>query len=132
MEPDLATPFFTKDELRCKGTGEYKCNPLFLCYLSVLRHKMGKPFNITSGCRSPEHNTNVGGHPSSLHLTENHKHKSDGTMAVDISTVGWTLYEKQKLIQIAMNDGWNVGIANSFIHVDRGQDIGITPRVWDY
>jgi uncharacterized protein YcbK (DUF882 family) len=132
MSDNLATPYFTVQELQCKGTGEFKCNPLFLCYLSVLRHKMGKPFVITSACRSPEHNKNVGGHPTSLHLTENDKWHSNGTMAVDISTNGWTLYERQKLIQLAMNDGWNVGIAKTFIHVDRGQDIGLTPRVWDY
>lgn len=128
---EMATPYFKVKELACKGTGEFKADPLFLCYLSVLRHKMGKPFIINSGCRAPSHNKAVGGHPNSLHSTENPKYPT-ATMAVDVSTRGWTEAERQKLIKIAKADGWNIGLAETFLHLDRGQDVGISARTWNY
>lgn len=125
-------PYFKASELACKGSGDVHIDPSLAIHLPYLRHVWGKPLIITSGCRSPEHNESVGGHPNSLHLTSNPKHPTDGCAAVDISRYGWSEEEVKNFTALAAEYGWNYGVANTFIHIDRGQDFGISARSWTY
>lgn len=67
--PQEAPPFwdwpnFTPDEMRCKGTGRLRLVCSFMDALQALRIEVGRPFAVTSGYRSPEHNKAVGGGPA--------------------------------------------------------------------
>jgi hypothetical protein len=109
--------YFTEDELRCKGSGELNLAPGFLGMLIHLRTWVARPLIVTSCCRSKEHNTAVGGHPKSLHLTQNER-SINGTMAIDISTTEWSLEVLEEFENDARAAGWSVGIAKTFIHLD--------------
>ena len=82
-----------------------------------LRIKFDEPIYLTSACRSPGHNTKVRGHPRSLHLTINEHHTTGGTCAVDVvATEG---QYRAKLISLALDQEWSIGVASNFIHLDR-------------
>lgn len=125
-------PYFSEDELKCKGSGELKLAPGFLGELIHLRRELDLPMRVNSCCRSPEHNEKVGGHPSSLHLTENDKWMTGGSMAVDISTEYFASWEIDNLREFALSFGWSVGIAETFIHLDKRIQVGLPQRVWTY
>ena len=110
-------PYFSEDELRCKGSGELNLAPGFLGLLVHLREDIDRAFIVNSCCRSPEHNTAIGGHPKSLHLTQNDR-SINGTMAIDISTAGWSDDFQRDFIESAQCLGWSTGQANTFIHLD--------------
>lgn len=125
-------PYFTAGELACKGTGVIKVDRTLEIHLPVLRHQWAKPLAITSGCRTPKHNTAIGGHPNSFHLTENGKYKTNGTAGVDIAWRTWDHETKLAFIKLAKQLGWNIGVADTFVHVDRGRDYGLDYRKWKY
>lgn len=110
-------PYFSEDELRCKGNGELNLAPGFLGMLVHLREEWDQAMAVNSCCRSPEHNEKIGGHPKSLHLTENNR-SINGTMAIDISMFGWSGEAIRNLQELAQQLGWSTGLANSFIHLD--------------
>ena len=110
-------PFFSEDELRCKGSGELNLAPGFLGMLIHLREVYNEPMVVNSCCRSTEHNDRVGGHIRSLHLTDN-VHYGCATLAIDISTHGMDGSDIRDLIDLATAAGWSVGIAETFIHLD--------------
>jgi hypothetical protein len=124
--------FFSKKELACKGTGIIKLDPRFAEALIELRKAWNKPIIPTSVCRTPAHNSKVGGHPNSLHLTDNPKWKSVGTMAIDCRWAGWSLHEQRTFAQLAWVLGWTVGLNITFCHLDRRIDIGLPQRVFMY
>jgi hypothetical protein len=103
--------YFSEDELKCQGSGELNLAPGFLGMLTWLRIIMDEPMIVTSACRSPEHNRAIGGHPKSLHLTQNDR-SINGTMAVDIAVdrttdVGERYFDD--LTDTARHLGWSVG-----------------------
>lgn len=122
--------YFSKDELKCKGTGELKLSPGFLGELVWLREVFDRPMVVTSCCRSPEHNKNVGGHPRSLHLTESDYWPAKGTLAIDIATPNEGY--RWDLIPLARQLGWSVGHGKGFIHLDKRTHIGLTRAEFDY
>lgn len=117
----IESRFFTAEELACPTSGEVKLAEGFLEVLDDLRRRYNFPMVVTSCCRSREHNKNLidqgfQAHPTSLHMIDNPKWKID-TCAIDIkrpdSAKLW------HLVNLATTFGWSVGIATTFIHLDR-------------
>ena len=96
-----------------------------------LQIKFDAPIYLTSACRSPSHNTKVRGHPRSLHLTINEHHTTSGTCAVDaVATDG---QYRAKLISLALDQEWSVGVASNFIHLDqRSRYCGLPQVLYHY
>ncbi len=93
----------------------------FLNRLSKARELAAIAFKITSGYRSPAHNTKVGGVPSSSHTVGR---------AVDIYAP--TSTQKYLIINALLQAGFNrIGVAKNFIHVDddpsKSEDV-----IWTY
>lgn len=125
-------PFFEREELACKGTGVVKLSKEFASMLPALRCLWGKPLVLNSVCRSPEHNKAVGGHPNSMHLTENHKYELGGTSAADVRWYDWSVEDKLKFARLAFSLGFSVGLHNSFCHVDWREAAGLTQACFLY
>lgn len=129
MSWNEAIPFFTEEELSCQGTGIIKLDIRFAVALPALRLDWGKPLSMSSVCRAPSHNKVInngkGGHPRSLHLTENPVHPTDGTMAGDVIWRDWPEEEKLYFARFCWRRGWSVGLHDSFCHIDRRKDIGL-------
>jgi hypothetical protein len=120
-----AIEFFSEKELACKGTGVVKLDPRFADALPKFRRAWGKGITANSVCRTPEHNAKVGGNPNSLHMTENPKWPTLGTMAIDCSWRGWSKDEQLRFARLAWSMGWAVGLHNGFCHIDRRADLGL-------
>lgn len=72
--------------------------------------QVGYQLTITSGYRSPEYNSRVGGAKKSQHTLGN---------AVDVVQRGLTIQQRQDFIQAAIDNGFTaIGIYNTFTHVD--------------
>lgn len=100
-------PNFSAKEFACKGTGRVALSPVALDALQSLRTHIGKPIRITSGYRSPEHNTAVGGTPNSKHMQG---------IAFDIPV---PRPEQEEFIQAAQKFGFNgIGQYPNFVHID--------------
>lgn len=126
-------PFFTPDELRCRGTGLYRLDRRFAAHLPVLRLAIGLPMYPTSCCRSESHNNRIGGHPRSLHVCDRPAHESaGGAMAIDISTMGYDEALIERMTTTALSLGWSVGVAPTFLHFDRRVDIGMVAVRFTY
>ena len=67
--------------------------------------------------RSPLHNAKVNGHPQSLHLVINSLWAIGGTCAVDVAATDGQY--RAKLITLALDQEWSVGVASSFVHLDQ-------------
>jgi zinc D-Ala-D-Ala carboxypeptidase len=114
---------FTPKEMACRGTGKLMIVPEFMQRLQLVRNTMEIPLIVTSGYRSPEYNTSVGGgYP---HTTGR---------AVDIQISG---KDAHRLIKVATNWGFTgIGVkqkgayAGRFIHLDDLETDGDTRRPW--
>jgi hypothetical protein len=119
--PDKVTSNFGWGEFMSKDGSplpdEYKPNILELAKnLEVLRDAVGGvPISLTSGYRSPEHNSNVGGEKNSQHLLGK---------AADIRISGLSPQEVASLIEKLIKDGkmkeGGIGIYpnQGFVHYD--------------
>lgn len=125
-------PHFTADELRCRGSGQFRLHPGFAAELAALRRTYGRPMVITSGCRSREHNAAVGGASASYHLLDHAwPDGSAGTLAVDVRVAD--AYEAWRLGGLAIDAGWSVGVSTrGFIHLDARQLVGAAPALFGY
>ena len=119
---------FSRDELKCKFTGECEMSDLFLTKLETLRQHYGKPIRLTSAYRSPEH------------PVERAKNKNGSTStgfhvlgrAVDIAC--WNADGARLLeigIQMGLFGGYGFSFTGSsrFLHVDDRED-GL--MIWSY
>lgn len=124
--------YFSHEELQCPSTHVVKLAPSFGAHLDKLRMVFGKPMLVNSCCRSKAHNEYIGGHPRSLHVYDDPYHKTGGTMAIDISTNSYLAIEKVRLINLAWQHNWSIGVAKNFIHLDRRVDIGLPEEFYVY
>lgn len=88
----------------------------FTVKLQNFRNAFNHPMIITSGIRTPEWNKKIGGTPTSFHVAQNPR--STGWCAVDVSTRGWDDDLIHKLIYLAGQHGWTVGVYERHIHLD--------------
>ena len=121
--------YFTKDELRCKGTDECLMDEDFMSRLVALRKEFNEPMVISSGYRHASYNQVIGGARNSPHLYGK---------AVDILVSGKIAY---RLMKMAMQHGFTgIGISQRgphekrFLHIDTmvNSDIHPRPWVWSY
>jgi uncharacterized protein YcbK (DUF882 family) len=120
---------FSRDELKCKFTGECNMSRSFLTKLETLRQHYGKPIRLTSAYRSLEH-------PVEKAKWKDGKPKSTGYhslgRAVDIAC--WNA-DGARLLQIAIQmnlfGGYGFSFTGSqrFLHVD-DRDDGL--MIWSY
>ncbi len=134
-----ALPYFGRDELACRGSGELILDVRFAAALPALRAKWGAPLNPTSVCRSPDHNAAVNGHPRSLHLTHQDpseismgRDKRFGTMAADIDWGDWSDKARREFAVLARSERWAVGLHPDFCHIDLRRVIGLGLVTYEY
>jgi hypothetical protein len=123
--------YFTEEELQCPSGKVVKLADGFGEKLDELRDALGKPMVLTSACRTTAHINWLleRGYPAStnsFHLIDNPKYGTD-TCAVDIS-ISDSAYRKD-IIKLALEEGWTVGVAKSFVHVDRRSDYTDLPQI---
>jgi len=136
-------PDFYASELASKDTGAIRVSFSFIDALQLLRTRLGFPMVITSGCRTKAHNTEVGGHPRSLHICDEPRTHSwntipeneslertvPGTLAVDVRA---SRKYRGILFTAAWKDGWSVGWGDGFLHLDKRIWIGLYQTTFDY
>lgn len=101
---------FKHKEFRCKCCGAVEVDPFLFLKLETVREKYGKPMIVNSGFRCEKHNEEVGGKPSSAHLTGE---------AADIKCTNSR--DRFNLIQSAVDAGFKrIGLDSKrgFIHMD--------------
>ena len=107
------TKNFSVSEMRCKCDCHI-CNVdvEFLQKLQMARDLAGVSFTITSGCRCPDHNKEVGGTILSEHLTTN----SVKCKGVDI--LCRSSNHRFKILEAVLSAGFKrIGISKNFIHL---------------
>lgn len=107
--------YFSQEEQQCPCCHVVKFAPGFLDALNELRESFGFALSANSMCRCDLHNKKVGGRPSSYHLMSH----PWGCCAADISTTGWPGAKKWAFVRMAMERGFSVGFASTFIHLDK-------------
>ena len=117
--------YFKLSEFDCPtdiGSGENMCLS-FLSKLDEARELAGVSFKITSGYRTPKHNTSIGG-------VKNSSHTNIPCNACDISITDSS--NRYKIISSLLKVGINrIGIGKNFIHCDT--DKKKSPNViWHY
>ncbi|MBL4766295.1 MAG: hypothetical protein JKY94_00980 [Rhodobacteraceae bacterium] len=127
--------YFTRDELKCKGSGECTLNFTFANELLGLRAEFDRAMTVTSCCRSKAYNEEIEGHPRSLHICDETAHGHKGTAAIDIKMQDGEY--NHRLLKVATSRGWSIGInfEKKFFHLDRRTDLGIgrdRPVVFSY
>jgi hypothetical protein len=127
--------YFTYDEMACDHCGGAKLHPGFGEELDALREEFNRPMAVTSFCRCKVHNTNIGGHPESLHIFDLPAHAlkgQKGTLAVDIATPDGEY--RGALFALAWRRGWSIGwnAKKRFLHLDRRDFIGMPQTSFDY
>ena len=122
---------FSHSEPACRTTDQVRLAAGFGKALERLRVELDEPIYLTSACRSPLHNAKINGHPQSLHLVVNSLWGTGGTCAVDVTANNGEF--KAKLITLALDQEWSVGVASNFIHLDqRSRYCGLPQVVYHY
>jgi hypothetical protein len=113
---DIGLKYFTRAELACKGSGEFRLAPGFGEFLDQVRAAWGKPLTVNSCCRSMAHNAAEGGVKDSYHLCD-HPTRKFGTCAVDFA-IGPTDRRAFVAMMLAKFPDVSLGIAKTFVHCD--------------
>ena len=102
---------FSRSEFKCKcGDCDYDTvDSELIDVLQLLRDYIGKPIEVTSGNRCPEHNRNEGGAVSSYHIRGR---------AADIQIDGVSPSVIQGYLESAYPDKFGIGFYSSFTHID--------------
>ena len=108
---------FSHSEFAYPTTGEVRLATGFGEALERLRVELDAPIYLTSACRSPLHNAKISGRPRSLHLVINSLWATGGCCAVDVAATDGQY--RAKLITLALDQDWSVGVASNFIHLDQ-------------
>lgn len=125
VEGFYTNEFFKAAELKCPTSGDVVLAPGFLDKLIEFRKRLNKPMIINSACRSNAHNEwllsrGYKASRNSFHLINNRKYQTGGSCAVDVKATSPEF--RRELILMAQSLDWSVGIAETFIHIDRRVD----------
>jgi hypothetical protein len=123
----MTLEFFTDEEIMSPDTKEYVLAEDFGVALDDLRWQFGKPMILNSAARSEDYNAKIGGHPRSLHVYDNPVHPTGGCCAVDVKMTD--SQERARLVMLALEHGWSVGVASSYIHLDLRTEYTDLPQV---
>ena len=104
----LSTNFKVKEFACQDGSDPIFIDSELVSVLQKIRNHFGKPVNITSAYRTPNHNKNVGGTTYSQHLYGK---------AADIKVQGIAPKEVATYAETLLGEG-GIGIYNTFTHVD--------------
>lgn len=120
--------YFTIKEFACKHCGRNFIDPAFVFELDALRHEVGFPMPVTSGCRCPEYNAAVSSTGrSGPHTTGR---------AVDIAVSHERAYRvlRASLAMRFTGIGVHQKGGGRFIHLDNLPDAPGQPRptIWSY
>lgn len=129
VAPQASTPHFSMSEFACKdGTpvpDKFKARTYKLMQqLEVIREAFGgKQITISSGYRTPEYNTKIGGAAQSRHMVGD---------AADFKVAGVSAKKVQQTVELLMDAGkilkGGIGLGKTFTHYDiRG-----TKTKWTY
>ena len=122
---------FSHSELAWPTTDQVRLTAGFGEASEKLRIKLDAPIYINSACRSPLHNAKINGHLRSLYLVINSHWGIGGTCAVDVAATDGQY--RAKLITLALDQEWSVGVASNFIHLDqRFRYCGLPQVVYHY
>ena len=92
------------------GHVDSRVKPQVVRNLEQVSKEVGYQLQVTSGYRSPEYNSRVGGAKKSQHVQGN---------ATDIVQSGLTIQQRQAFISAAVDAGFTaIGVYNTFTHVD--------------
>lgn len=101
---------FRVKEFACKdGSPVTFIDEYLVLILDILRQTIGKPVIITSGYRTPEHNTKVGGAKYSYHMRG---------MAADIRVDGMTPKALAKELDKLAPNSCGIIVYKSWVHFD--------------
>ena len=115
--------YFTYEEFDSpdvQGSGQMMSKELIMILESV-REELCKPIVITSGYRTPSHNSRVGGKLTSSHLKG---------LAVDIACTD-NKYRFDLVRELLEHGIDRIGIGNTFVHVDIDQE-KTSDLIWTY
>ena len=123
--------YFTEEELQCPSGKVVTLAEGFGEKLDQLRDLLDRPMSLTSACRTTAHINWLleRGYPASansFHLIDNPKYGTD-TCAVDVA-IPDSQY-RMELMRLALEEGWTVGVAKSFVHIDRRSDYTDLPQI---
>ncbi|MAD75148.1 MAG: peptidase M15 [Rheinheimera sp.] len=118
-------PNFSKAEFDCKHTGKCEMEPAFMDRLQTLRIAFGKPMQISSGYRAPQHPIEAAKAKPGPHSTGR---------ACDVVVRG---SDALKLVELAIKHGFTgIGVNQKgnarFIHLDDLSSIDGRPTIWSY
>ncbi len=114
IKDDNGKVLFSIKELQCKKSKDGILACSFAEKLKELRLLYGHPMIVNSCCRSLSYNQEIGGVKNSFHIFDEKQNLA--TCAIDIAKQNGIL--NAKLIRCALNLGFSVGIAKTFIHLD--------------
>lgn len=122
---------FAHKELACRKTRKVILAPGFGDALIALRVAFDQSMLVSSCCRSEEHNRTMTpkGHPRSLHVYDKSP-RGPGTKAIDIRTPN--IIYARKLVEIAFQKGWSVGVSKHFVHLDRRDFVNLPQGLFGY
>ncbi|MCA9911834.1 MAG: peptidase M15 [Anaerolineae bacterium] len=119
-------PYFTRNELACKHTGQCEMTEETMDALLKVRIEYGKPMRITSGYRSTKHPNEA-----NKAFPGEHTHGE----CVDVGVYGENAVQ---LMNIAMKHGFTrIGVSQKgdmnarFLHLGRSRSYP-NPTVWSY
>lgn len=106
--------YFKMSEFECKcGCGVNNMSQKTLDKIDKARELAGIPFVISSACRCPKHNKDVGGVDNSSHVATSEKECE----AIDVKVTDSR--ERYIVVFAMLSAGFNrIGIAKDFIHCD--------------
>lgn len=101
---------FTVREFACKdGSDAVFVSPELICILKAIRSYFGRAVTITSGYRTPTHNTKEGGAAYSRHLYG---------MAADIKVSGIEPAKVYAYAEQLLPSSGGIGLYKSWVHID--------------